>query len=49
MAAIEPKESENRLCFLLLQLCGITCGTVIMLIIALFEDKIKTLFDDWIL
>ena len=41
MTAVDPKEGENPCVHLALQNVGFLCGVTIMLLIALYEDKIK--------
>ncbi len=40
------KNGKSQCCNLILQICGITTGIAIMLIIALYEHDIKNLLGD---
>ena len=41
MTAVDPKAGENPCVHIALQNVGLLCGVTIMLLIALYEDKIK--------
>lgn len=45
-ASSESRRSGSGLCYLLLQLMGVTVGIVVMLLIALYEEEISIPLSD---
>jgi hypothetical protein len=45
MMAVDAKKDENPFFHLLFQACGMFLGIGIMLVIALYEDSMKTMME----